>query len=56
MFINKEPKFRGLEALKVGTCNQTQIKLTVEITLFITALWLPVKNVRGRALNRAFLR
>lgn len=56
MFIDKEPELRGLEALKVGTCNQSQMKLTAEITLFIAALWLPVKNTRGRALKRAFLR
>jgi hypothetical protein len=56
MFIYKESEFRGLEALKVEACNQSQIKLTAEITLFLIALWLPVKNVRSRALKRALLR
>lgn len=56
IFVYKESEFRGLKALAVGACKQSQIKLTAEITVFITALWLPVKNVRSRALKRALLR
>lgn len=56
MFIYKESQFRGLEALKVEARKQSQITLTAEITLFIIAFWLPVKNVRSRALKRALLR